>query len=231
MITAFYARVSGDRQKEEKTISSQLQELRDFAAKEDLEIDEKHIYLDEAESGYYLDRTGLDALRDAARDGLIDMIMDNPSLEGVNREILKKGAVKLRSLPDGGSFPLAFGTRSGKIELYAEHLAEDGEALPVYLPPIEAPITSEETKYPLTLISGHSRFRTHSMFANVHSLLDLNPEPLVDINPIDAEKRNILDNDIVTVFNNRARTTLKVRVTDGAKERIVPVGKFVQMTL
>ena len=75
MITAFYARVSSDRQKEEKTISSQLQELRDFAAKEDLKIDEKHIYLDEAVSGYYLDRPGLDALRDAARDGLIDMIL------------------------------------------------------------------------------------------------------------------------------------------------------------
>ena len=53
MITAFYARVSGDRQKEEKTISSQLQELRDFAAQDNLKIDEKHIYLDEAESGYY----------------------------------------------------------------------------------------------------------------------------------------------------------------------------------
>jgi site-specific DNA recombinase len=75
MITAFYARVSGDRQKEEKTISSQLQELRDFAAQENLQIDEKYIYLDEAESGYYLDRPGLDALRDAARDGLIDMIL------------------------------------------------------------------------------------------------------------------------------------------------------------
>jgi molybdopterin-containing oxidoreductase family molybdopterin binding subunit len=61
------------------------------------------------------------------------------------------------------------------------------------------------------------------MFANVHSLLDLNPEPLVDINPIDAEKRNILDNDIVTVFNNRARTTLKVRVTDGVIPGVINI--------
>jgi site-specific DNA recombinase len=75
MITALYARVSSDRQKEEKTISSQLQELRRFAAQENLQIDEKYIYLDDGESGYYLDRLGLDALRDAARDGLIDMIL------------------------------------------------------------------------------------------------------------------------------------------------------------
>ncbi len=77
MITALYAGVSSNRQKEktEKTRSSQLQELQKFAAQENLQIDEKYIYLDEAESGYYLDRTGLDALRDAARDGLIDMIL------------------------------------------------------------------------------------------------------------------------------------------------------------
>ena len=156
-------------------------------------------------------------------EGLIDLIMDNRTLEGVNRELLKKGAVKLRALPEGGNFPLNFGTPSGKIELYAEQLVEDGEALPVYLPPIEAPITSEETKYPLTLINAHSRFRTHSMFANVQSLLDLNPEPIVDINPIDAEKRNISNNDIVTVFNDRARTTLKARVTEGVIPGVINI--------
>jgi len=156
-------------------------------------------------------------------EGLIDLIMANRTLEGVNRELLKKGAVKLRALPEGGNFPLNFGTPSGKIELYAEQLVEDGEALPAYLPPIEAPITSKETKYPLTLINGHSRFRTHSMFANVQSLLDLNPEPIVDINPIDAEKRNISNNDIVTVFNDRARTTLKARITEGVIPGVINI--------
>ena len=169
------------------------------------------------------EKLGFGEFFDGGENGMIDMIMDNSSLEGVNREVLKKGAVKLRSLPEGGSFPLTFGTPSGKIELYAEQLVEDGEALPVYLPPIEAPIISEETKYPLTLINGHSRFRTHSMFANVQSLLDLNPEPIVDINPIDAEKRNISNNDIVTVFNGRARTTLKARVTEGVIPGVINI--------
>jgi len=156
-------------------------------------------------------------------DGMIDMIMDNPSLEGVNREVLKKGAIYLRAVPEGGKFPLTFGTPSGKIELYAEQLVEDGEALPVYLPPIEAPITSEKTKYPLTLINGHSRFHTHSMFANVQSLLDLYPEPIVDINPIDAERRNISNNDIVTVYNDRARTTLKARLTEAVMPGVLNI--------
>ena len=75
MITALYARVSSDRQKEEGTISSQLQELREFATGEGLQLNDHHVYVDDGKSGYYLDRPGLDALRDAARDGLIDMIL------------------------------------------------------------------------------------------------------------------------------------------------------------
>ena len=156
-------------------------------------------------------------------EGLIDLIIDHSSLKEVSRETLKKGAVKLQPLPEGASFPLSFRTPSGKIELYAEQLVEDGEALPVYLPPLEAPVSPGEKKYPLSLINGHSRFRTHSMFANVPSLLDLNPEPIVDVNPIDAEKRNITNGDIVTVYNDRARTTLKARLTDGIKPGVLDI--------
>ena len=75
MSVALYARVSSDKQREEGTIASQLQELRQFAERESLCLDERHIYLDEGKSGYYLDRPGLDALRDAARDGLVDLVL------------------------------------------------------------------------------------------------------------------------------------------------------------
>ena len=61
------------------------------------------------------------------------------------------------------------------------------------------------------------------MFANVHSLLDLNPEPIVDVNPIDAEKRDITNGDIVTVYNDRARTTLKARVTEGVNPGVLNI--------
>ena len=75
MIVALYARVSSDRQKKEGTINSQVQELREFAAAQKLPIDDRHVYLDDGESGYYLDRPALDRLRDAARDGLIDILL------------------------------------------------------------------------------------------------------------------------------------------------------------
>ncbi|MBY8992073.1 MAG: molybdopterin-dependent oxidoreductase, partial [Candidatus Lokiarchaeota archaeon] len=169
------------------------------------------------------ERLGFGEYFQGGEEGLIDLIMANRSFEGITRETLKNQAVQLPPLPEGASFPLSFGTPSRKIELYAEQLYEDGEALPVYLPPIEAPITPGIKKYPLTLINGHSRFRTHSMFANVESLLDLNPEPLVDIHPIDAEKRNINTNDMVTVYNDRARTTLKARVTEGVKPGVLDI--------
>ncbi len=169
------------------------------------------------------ERLGFGEYFKGGEEGLIDLIMATSAFKEITRETLKTQAVKLPALPEGTSFPLNFGTPSRKIELYAEQLFEDGEALPVYLPPIEAPITPCEKKYPLTLVNGHSRFRTHSMFANVKSLLDLNPEPIVDINPIDAEKRNISSNDLVTVFNDRARTTLKARVTEGVKPGVLDI--------
>jgi len=169
------------------------------------------------------ERLGFGEYFKGGEEGLIDLIMASRSFEGMTREKLKTQAFKLGKLPEGTNFPLSFGTPSRKIELYAEQLVEDGEALPVYLPPLEAPITPGEYKYPLTLINGHSRFRTHSMFANVQSLLDLKPEPIVDINPIDAKKRNIVNNDIVTVFNDRARTTLKARINRGVKPGVLDI--------
>ncbi len=75
MSVAIYARVSSDRQKEEGTIASQVQQLKDFAAAQGLAVEERHFYLDDGKSGYYLDRPGLDALRDAARDGLVDTVL------------------------------------------------------------------------------------------------------------------------------------------------------------
>lgn len=169
------------------------------------------------------ERLGYGEYFKGGENAMIDMIMDHSSMSGVNREFLKKGAAKLKTLPEGSNFPLGFGTPSGKIELYAEQLTEDGEALPVYLPPIEAPLIPEDKKYPLTFIQGHSRFRTHSMFANVESLLTLNPEPLVEINPLDANKRRISDNDNVTVYNDRGKTTLRARVTESVGPGVINI--------
>jgi len=75
MRVAIYARVSDDHQREKQTIESQLAEVRQFAAEHDWPVDEQYIYIDDGHSGFYLDRPALDRLRDAARDGLIDLLL------------------------------------------------------------------------------------------------------------------------------------------------------------
>ena len=61
------------------------------------------------------------------------------------------------------------------------------------------------------------------MFANVTSLLEMNPEPVAEINPVDASARDISDGDMVTVFNDRARTKLRARVTEGVRPGVVNI--------
>ncbi len=165
------------------------------------------------------ERLGYGEYFKGGENALIDLILDNPTLEGVSRATLKDHAIQLKSIPEGGNFPLKFSTPSSKIELYADWLVDDGQALPVYLPPIEAPINKINDKYPLTFVQGHCRFRTHSSMANVKNLLRLNPEPFADINPADALIREIENNDYITVYNDRARTILKARVSE-----VVPPG-------
>ncbi|MFX1401976.1 MAG: molybdopterin-dependent oxidoreductase [Promethearchaeota archaeon] len=169
------------------------------------------------------ERLGFGEYFKGSEEAMIDLIMNNPSLEGYSREILSQNAMYLRQLPEGGNFPLSFSTPSGKIELYVEELVIDGQSLPVYLAPLESPIDLKERKYPLAFIQGHSRFRTHSSFANVKTLLELNPEPLVDINPIDAKARNITNGDIVLVFNERSSTKLKARVTEAVRPGVINI--------
>jgi molybdopterin-containing oxidoreductase family molybdopterin binding subunit len=159
-------------------------------------------------------------------DGFIDLILNSGhiSVQGITREKLKEGPQTLNALPDlGQEMDIPFSTPSGKIEFYSEALREFGQALPVYLEPLETPLGPQKTRFPLAFIQGHSRFRTHSMFANVQSLLELNPEPLLEINPQDAGERRIADGDLVTVFNDRGRTTLKARITEAVGPRVVTI--------
>ncbi|HWQ96154.1 MAG TPA: recombinase family protein [Candidatus Methylomirabilis sp.] len=75
MKPAIYARVSTLKQELEQTIESQLELLREYVKNESLELDEKHVYIDEGYSGTKLERPGLDALRDAAADGEFQKII------------------------------------------------------------------------------------------------------------------------------------------------------------
>lgn len=72
---ALYARVSSDRQAHEKTIESQIACLKDYAASNNFKVDDDLIFIDNGISGSLLERPGLDALRDAADNGVVTAVI------------------------------------------------------------------------------------------------------------------------------------------------------------
>jgi site-specific DNA recombinase len=70
-----YARVSTDRQAEKQTIAQQLDRLQMYALQHQWQLTTEQIYKDDGYSGARLDRPALDRLRDAAANGLIDVVL------------------------------------------------------------------------------------------------------------------------------------------------------------
>jgi site-specific DNA recombinase len=71
-LAAIYARVSTERQEEQKTIDSQICELREACKKDGVEIAKE--YIDDGFSGAVLARPGLDQLRDDVSKGLFSSV-------------------------------------------------------------------------------------------------------------------------------------------------------------
>ena len=74
MRIAIYARVSTERQERHQTIDSQLAALRAWAVSRGHDLADEYVFRDDGYSGSRLDRPGLDALRDAVRDGAVELI-------------------------------------------------------------------------------------------------------------------------------------------------------------
>jgi site-specific DNA recombinase len=72
---AIYARVSSARQKKDQTIGSQTAALREHAASNRLEVPPEWVFEDEGHSGATLVRPGLEALRDLAAQGCLDVVL------------------------------------------------------------------------------------------------------------------------------------------------------------
>jgi len=166
-------------------------------------------------------RLGFEEYFDKTDEEFVDVLLasGHPSVEGISVEKLREGPIRFKTPQPGAGWK--FRTPSGRIEFYVERLRALGEALPVYKEPLESARTPLAKKYPLVLISTHSRFSTHSMFRNVPNLLDIEPEPTLTINPADAQKRNIRDGDMVVMFNDRGRARLKAKLNKGIRAGVV----------
>ena len=74
-MTAIYARVSSEQQREENTIASQTASLIEFAQAHDLEVPKEWVFEDEGYSGATLERPGLERVRDLAAEGHIQVVL------------------------------------------------------------------------------------------------------------------------------------------------------------
>ena len=115
-----------------------------------------------------------------------------------------------------------FPTPSGKIEFYVESLVPYNMPLPLYKEPIEAsPSNPLYAKYPLVMITSHTRFRTHTQWNNLPWLREIYSKSFLEISPTDASSRGISDGDTVTVFNDRGSIQLVARITNGIRPGVV----------
>ncbi len=115
-----------------------------------------------------------------------------------------------------------FPTDSGKVEFYSARAAADGhDPLPAYVEPAEGTASELASRYPLAMISPPARNFLNSTFVNVESLRSVEGEPWLDIHPDDAIERGVENGDMVRVFNDRGAMTLRARVTQRARPKVV----------
>jgi site-specific DNA recombinase len=72
---ALYARVSTQRQEQEATIESQIAALESYSVTQGYQITAEHRFIDQAVSGYRLDRPALDRLRDLASEQAFQVLL------------------------------------------------------------------------------------------------------------------------------------------------------------
>jgi anaerobic dimethyl sulfoxide reductase subunit A len=140
--------------------------------------------------------------------------------QGVYRIKLPEPYVAFREQinnPTDNPFP----TPSGKIEIYSQPWAElnhpEIPPIPEYIETWESRNDPLAAKYPLQLISTHSKRRANAQFDNIPWLRELEPQTVL-INSADARARSISDGDKVRVSNDRGEMVIPAEVTG----RIMP---------
>lgn len=112
----------------------------------------------------------------------------------------------------------AFGTPSGRCELWSETLADAGEdPLPGFEAARESPLGDPAlaARFPLVLLTAKGAHHfLNSSYAHTERAIKAERSPYVDLHPDDAAARGIGDGDLVRVFNDRGSVQLPARVSD-----------------
>lgn len=151
-------------------------------------------------------------------------------------EFKKKGFHKIRTPepvvafkeqiedPENNPFP----TPSGKIEIYCQRIADMNNPqfppIPEYIEPWEGPDDPLAARYPLQLVTSHSKRRAHSTFDNNLWLREIEPQ-VVWLSSMDAAARGISNGDEVRVFNDRGQMIIPAKVTERIMPGVVNIGE------
>ena len=142
--------------------------------------------------------------------------------KGVHRIELDRPLVAFREqVEDPVKHP--FPTPSGKIEIYSRELEEMDDplipAIPKYIEPWEGPGDPLTVKYPMQLISPHSRARVNSSLHTIPRLKTL-ADDKIWLNPADAQPRGVKTGDTVRLFNDRGQLSCIAKVTDSIMQGV-----------
>lgn len=151
----------------------------------------------------------------------------------------KKDTPELPPLPSEyyGRYNEGLQTPSGKFEFEAQTLKrfdpEDRERMPIctYIPSWEGAESPLYEKYPLQLISPHSKYSFHTMGDSKDSFINEIREHrrlingyrywIFRMNPADARKRGLKQDDLVEVYNGRASVICALEVTERVPAGVV----------
>ena len=174
--------------------------------------------------GQYFDKTPDEYIKELLHIG--DPAGADSTVTGLQWEQLTSGAPRLNmpTTPYAPFFNKEFPTKSGKIEFYVEMLVPYGQEVCDYQEPIEASAGNAlAKKYPLTFLSTHTKFRTHSQYCDLPWLNEITADGqgFLEINPKDAQARGIADGKVVRVFNDRGEMKVYAKLTEAIKPGVV----------
>lgn len=145
----------------------------------------------------------------------------------------------IRCLPGSESKPFIHGedgipTDTGRVQFYIEPANRAASmplgttpdlshfGLPYWEPPTEVHVgDASGEKYPYQVLSEHQRLRTHSQWANVEALRELDPEPSAKIHPDTAAAHGVEENDYIRIYNDHGSVVVKAYLSSGVRPGVL----------
>ena len=186
-------------------------------------------------------------------DEMIDAALEStdPWMEGISRESLEQGQVRMNFAAHGADtaappgtavstqsnskqtnstlaapfLPFAnggFRTASGKAELYSEALKAQGlHPVAEFTPPSESRHGGQGKALPLELLARKADNFLNTTFTNLPAVQEMEESGLLEICVADARARGIRNGDRVRVFNRRGDILLRARVDGKVQPGVV----------